>query len=275
MGRKRLEKLEPSLTLKNDNLLPGASGGPYTFNVWKSRIRKRNQRRKYHLNNDWKGTFGFALMPQHSATVCDKCGTRNDLSELLLYSTEGCEVNCFGCLSHETCLICEDRFYLKNGNCYPSDICPHGIQSFNMPGKLPDVVCVTCSNGFSHCKGLTGYGRPATYVPSFNPFENEPIPTPPLPVFETPPPPPPPSDNPFEPSPPSPELKIKNDPAPFDPFAEENEEVNVNPSGVPLGDVFNSPPPVADKVEAFDNVPPPPPPPPTFNPFDLPPLPGE
>ena len=166
-----LEKSEPSLTLRNDNILPGASGGPYTFNVWKSRIRKRNQRRKYHLNNDWKGTFGFALMPQHSATVCDKCGTRNDLSELLLYSTEGCEVNCFGCLSHETCLICEDRFYLKNGNCYPSDICPHGIQSFNMPGKLPDVVCVTCSNGFSHCKGLTGYGRPATYVPSFNPFE--------------------------------------------------------------------------------------------------------
>ena len=43
-----LEKLEPSLTLKNDNLLPGASGGPYTFNVWKSRIRKRNQRMMCH-----------------------------------------------------------------------------------------------------------------------------------------------------------------------------------------------------------------------------------
>jgi hypothetical protein len=54
------------------------------------------------------------------------------------------------------------------------------------------------------------------------------------------------------------------------------EPTKSNSSDVPLGDVFNSPPPNPSVSEDnLDLIPPPPPPPPTFNPFDLPPPPSE
>ena len=113
--------------------------------------------------------------------------------------------------------------------------------------------------------------------PSFNPFENEVSPSSQLPVLEdipAPPPPPPPSNvDPFNSSPINPAPEAKD--TPFDPFAEEGESLQNKGSDVPLGDVFNTPPTPSPEENSFENIPPPPPPPPTFNPFDLPPLPGE
>jgi hypothetical protein len=116
--------------------------------------------------------------------------------------------------------------------------------------------------------------------PSFNPFEDEPLPTPPVPseqelLVPPPPPPPPVSVDPFQSSPP--EAAGSTEKAPFDPFASEDAGVEQNkPENIPLGDVFEEPSANPSETEnAFDSLPPPPPPPPTFNPFDLPPPPGE
>ena len=90
-----------------------------------------------------------------------------------------------------------------------------------------------------------------------------------------PPPPTPVSKNPFESSPPEAVGSTEN--APFDPFASEDTGDEQNkPENVPLENVFDVPPANPSKTEnAFESLPPPPPPPPTFNPFDLPPPPGE
>ena len=113
--------------------------------------------------------------------------------------------------------------------------------------------------------------------PSFNPFEDNLSPSSETPVLEetTPPPPPPPPGNinPFNNPSTSPAPDAKG--TPFDPFATEDEATQGKDSDVPLGDVFNTPPQASPTESGFDNIPPPPPPPPTFNPFDLPPLPGE
>jgi len=113
--------------------------------------------------------------------------------------------------------------------------------------------------------------------PSFNPFEDNLSPSSETPVLEetTPPPPPPPPGNinPFNNPSTSPATDAKD--TPFDPFATEDEATQGKDSDVPLGDVFNTPPQASPTESGFDNIPPPPPPPPTFNPFDLPPLPGE
>ena len=115
--------------------------------------------------------------------------------------------------------------------------------------------------------------------PSFNPFEDKSLPQTPD-FFEeekaVPPPPPPPVNvNPFDL--PGTESIPQVENAPFDPFAsEDSESKNNNSTDIPLGDVFNTPSNLDSPADSnFDNIPPPPPPPPTFNPFDLPPLPGE
>ena len=166
------EKLE-NFVLNDDYLISSSPQSESQYKVWKSVLRKTKQRMRYKLNTGWKGTFAFSRLPAHIITNCDKCGSRNYMTELKLSSTLDCEVNCLGCLSHQTCIVCKSGFYLKNGNCFPSDACPDGVQSFGMPDMMDDVVCVTCSNGLFYCTGMTGYSRPATYLGSFNPFEKE------------------------------------------------------------------------------------------------------
>jgi antitoxin component YwqK of YwqJK toxin-antitoxin module len=111
--------------------------------------------------------------------------------------------------------------------------------------------------------------------PSFNPFEDDPLPQPPKPLEDQslpPPPPPPVTVDPVGIT--APESIPQAESRPFDPFATEEGEPKKNSSAdVPLGDVFNSPPTPIPVDSSFDNIPPPPPP--SFNPFDLPPLPGE
>ena len=116
--------------------------------------------------------------------------------------------------------------------------------------------------------------EPSPPPPSFNPFEDNPLPKSSTPSLnQSLPPPPPVTVDPVGIA--IPEAVPQTESTPFDPFAtEEGETEQKSSSNVPLGDVFNSPPPPIPADSSFDNIPPPPPPP-TFNPFDLPPLPGE
>jgi hypothetical protein len=111
---------------------------------------------------------------------------------------------------------------------------------------------------------------PPPPAPTFNPFENDPLPqptdstpevpedtTPSIPPLDVPPPPPAPTFNPFENDPlPAPDQNLsivtpKQDSNPFESVNSEN-----NQSSVPLENIFNTPPESATE----DN----------FNPFDLP-----
>ena len=115
---------------------------------------------------------------------------------------------------------------------------------------------------------------PPPPVDDFNPFDQSPLPSP---VNQegniAPPPPLPPADgfNPFD-APPSPatnanpfdnkatDKKEPKDPfdfAPLPPPAPFNKDLDKNDTSVPLGNVFNTPPPTATEQE--------------FNPFELPP----
>ena len=113
------EKLE-NFVLNDDYLISSSPQSESQYKVWKSVLRKTKQRMRYKLNTGWKGTFAFSRLPAHMITNCDKCGSRNYMTELKLYSTQECEVNCHGCLSHQTCIVCKSGFYLKNGNCFPA-----------------------------------------------------------------------------------------------------------------------------------------------------------
>ena len=93
----RFEKLE-NFVLKNDYLISSSPQSESQYKVWKSVLRKRKQRMRYKLKTGWKGTFAFSRLPAHTITNCDKCGSRNYMAELKVYSTQECEVNCLGCL---------------------------------------------------------------------------------------------------------------------------------------------------------------------------------
>ena len=152
-------------TLKHDNLEDSAG---VAVKVYTSRVLA-GVPVVLRTRESWKGTVSIEPLPVHHASACNECVETNDIHQMRLYSTSGCEANCVGCTSHETCIVCREEFYLINGNCFPRDVCPYGTQR-QEDGMLPERVCLTCGNGFSYCTGFDSYLRPGNNEPSYNDF---------------------------------------------------------------------------------------------------------
>ena len=160
---------EDDLLRTNDFVAPGEPI-PSSMQVWTTSARANVQLKLPLSSRPYISTIGILPLPLHSSSSCTDCSESNDVYQMQLYSTVDCEVNCHGCVSHDTCIICEDGFYMVHGNCFPLDVCPYGTQRYGFAGLLSDRVCLTCGNGFSYCTGLDGYLRPPNYEPHFNDF---------------------------------------------------------------------------------------------------------